>query len=76
MSSGELAALGQQAVPDLARALQEDDAKLRYGAVFTLSRLGKDAGSALPVLKQLSTNDQDELVRVAAMFAIDAVEGR
>jgi len=64
---------GATVVADLAAALDSQDPKTRAGAAYGLGLLGKDAASALPKLKQIS-KEQEENVRVAALNAIDAIQ--
>ncbi len=61
---------GAAAVPELLAALDDDDWQVRAGAVFALSLLQQDA---LPQLRDLTETEQQESVRDAAVWAIDAI---
>ncbi len=75
-ASAALVAKGPAAVSSLTDALSNENWRVRAGAVFTLSQLGKDAEAALPALKKIAETDAEEAVRDAALFAMDAIEGR
>ena len=68
----ELAARGAEAVEPLIEVLGGDDADARRRAVFALGQIGPPAKAALPALQALAEGD-DEILRDAAKFAIDAV---
>jgi len=64
---------GSAAVPDLVAALDDPNWRVRAGAAFGLSILGKEAEQALPQLRKMAESEQHESVRDAAAWAIDAI---
>lgn len=68
-----LAAQGKEATPVLTKALEHADWQVRAAAVFALGKIGKDAAAAKDKLKALAEKDENEDVRVAAAFALDAL---
>lgn len=71
-----LAARGTEAVPALLTALGDKEPTARAAAVYALGQCGKNGASALEKLRTLKEKDDSELVRDAAAFAIDAIEGK
>lgn len=67
---------GADAVAPLTKALETSDPQARAAAAFALGQLGKDGAEVIPVLKKVSESDESELVRDAATFALDAIEGK
>jgi len=67
---------GPAAVPDLCACLESDNWEVRSFAVCTLGSLGEDAQAALEELKRVANEDENESVKVAAAFAIDAIAGK
>lgn len=65
--------IGTKAIPLLIEILQNPHARGRSGAARALGRLGSEAKSALPALKQ-ALNDQDRNIRFEAKFAIEKIE--
>ncbi len=51
-------------------ALTKEDWTLRRSAVYALSEFGTEAATALPALKKLAANDENESVRSAADLAV------
>ena len=72
-AAAELKAKGAAVVPQLIESLAHESWQARAGAAFALGMFGQDAAAALPALRELSTDDQQEAVRDAAAFAIDAI---
>ncbi len=70
-----LAAGAGVVVPELIKALDDENWHVRAGVVCTLSRFGKAAAPSLTKLREKSAKDESEAVRDAAAFAIDAIEG-
>lgn len=65
-----------KAVPDLVRALQNQDTKLRADAAHLLGSIDKKAASqAIPNLIAVSKNDPDAEVRVCAVSALISIAG-
>jgi len=65
-----------KAVPDLVRALQNQDTKLRADAANLLGSIDKKAASAaIPNLIAASKNDPDAEVRVCAVSALISIAG-
>jgi HEAT repeat protein len=64
-----------EAIPGLIEALQDKQAEIeiRSGAAYALSRIGKKAKAAIPVLT-IALQDEDKLVRYNAAIALSAVE--
>jgi len=61
-----LANAGKSAVPFLIEAIGEDDVRLRVRGARILGRMGPDAASALPALRKLLDDPDDEARREAA----------
>jgi hypothetical protein len=55
----EIDAVGPEALPALIKALEVDDGRVRYYAVFYLGKLGPAAKEALPALRRLTDDDSD-----------------
>jgi HEAT repeat protein len=68
-----LAAKGKEAIPALTKALDHSDWQVRAAAVFALGKIGKDAAAAKDKLQAIAEKDENEEVRVAATFALDAL---
>ena len=66
------AAGAKKAVPLLAAALKEPDARIRQQAVLALGEFGAAAKSAIPALKK-AQSDADGPVRTAASAAIKKI---
>jgi HEAT repeat protein len=64
-----------EVLPDLLRALDDDEPAVRANAAFAIGRLGPRASHALDALRRLERDD-DPSVRAGAVRAIAAVEGR
>ncbi len=76
-AAAELAEFGPEAaeaVPDLIRAMQDEDARLREQAARTLGAIGPGAEEAVPVLNE-ALKDPDENVRQAAAEALERILG-
>lgn len=67
-----LAANGKAAVPDLAKALESDNAPTRAAAAYALNKMGPDAKAATPTLLEVIKKD-DELVRALALSTLTQV---
>ena len=72
--ANELASRGKPAVPALIEALSHENWRVRTGAIFALSQIGKDATAAKEKLESLKAKDEISTVRDAAAFALDAIE--
>ncbi len=72
-AAAALAAQGKEAIPALAQARDHNDWQVRAAAVFALGKIGKDAASAKDKLQAIAEKDENEEVRVAAAFALDAM---
>lgn len=72
-AAAALAAQGKEALPVLTKALESADWKVRAAAVFALGKIGKDASPAKDKLQAIADKDENEEVRVAAAFALDAL---
>jgi HEAT repeat protein len=66
-----LVSLGERAVPALIEALNEDDEKLRLGAIMTLGRIG-DARAVAPLAQMLKHGGR---VRTEALRALGRIGG-
>ena len=79
-SANALGAIGkqpEQTVPALATALRQDESPLvRLAAVRALEKFGTNAVAALPVLRQVATDDPDHRLRATTGRAIIAVEAK
>jgi hypothetical protein len=65
----EEVAIGEQAVPALAQALEERNMRMRLGAVIALSRIGKPAQPAAPaLLRILRQGASVRFLMAAALF--------
>ncbi len=71
-----LAERGAEAVPALQKALGDKSPQVRAAVVYTLGQCGKHAQGAVAELKRLQEKDDSEVVRDAAAFALDAIEGK
>lgn len=71
-----LASVGKAAVPALTKALDHADWQVRAAAVFALGQIGKDASEAKARLQTIAEKDENNSVRDAAAFALDALEGK
>jgi hypothetical protein len=67
---------GPDVVPQLVKALDHDDWRVRAGAAFALSELGSDAQPALAKLEEVSKSAKHESVRDAAVWAIAAISDK
>lgn len=67
---------GAAAVEPLVTALGSAQAETKANAVLALGALGKEAAKALPELRKLAETGEPEDLRIAAKFAIDAIEGK
>lgn len=65
---------GKAAVLPLVAALQNDDPQVRAAAAFTLGQIGADARPAVEALQAQADNDDNEIARDAAVFALDAIQ--
>lgn len=63
---------GAAAVPELATALQSDNAQTQAAAAYVLNEIGADAEAATPTLLEV-IKDDDELVRALATSALTKV---
>jgi HEAT repeat protein len=63
----------RKAVPTLVEATTSEDTKIQSGAVAILSMLGPEALPALPRLRSLARDSQDEALRPAAREAIKSI---
>jgi HEAT repeat protein len=68
-------AVGPEALPTLLEALQVEDSRLRFFAVFYLAKLGPEAKDALPILKTMQDSENRRLRRTLER-TIAAIEGR
>ncbi len=66
--------IGKTGVPALAEALAADDVVLRVRLCCILRRIGRDASDALPVIRKL-LDDEDDEVRREASLAIAKISG-
>jgi arylsulfatase A-like enzyme len=73
-SAEKLAALGAEAVPGLAAALQDDEETVRWLAAWSLARIGPPARSAVPDLARL-LRDPALDVRLQAIRALGRIGG-
>jgi CubicO group peptidase (beta-lactamase class C family) len=64
-----LSRVGKRAVPALAKALQDKNAKVRWGAAIAFSNMGKSASEALPSLVE-ALNDKNDNVRWCSLIAL------
>ncbi len=71
-AADDLAAIGKDAVPDLAEALESDSAPTRAAAAYALNEIGADAVAATPTLMDV-LKDDDELVRALATSTLAQV---
>lgn len=69
-----LAAKGNEAIPALTKALDHETWQVRAAAVFSLGKIGGEANAVMGKLKAMAEKDDNEQVRVAAAFALDALE--
>jgi hypothetical protein len=74
-ASDRLLAQGSDAIPLLIATLEDDNCHVRAGAVFSLGRFGPQAKAASEKLEELAKNDEWEVVRDAATFAIQSING-
>jgi hypothetical protein len=72
-AAAALAEKGKEALPALTSALEHADWRVRAAAVFALGRMGPEAHSLQDRLKTLADSDENNTVRVAAAFALDAL---
>jgi HEAT repeat protein len=68
-----LVARGKDAVEPLVAALDAEDAQVRAAAAFALGQLGQAAEPAKAKLTKMSQDDQNDIARDAATFALDAL---
>ena len=73
-AAGEVLSGGAALVPELAQALESSDWQTRSAAGFALGLLTSKAEAALPALRNVAENDENEAARDAAAFAIAAIE--
>ena len=71
-AADSLAASGKAAVPQLAEALESDNAPTRAAAAYALNEIGADAAEATPTLLEV-IKDDDELVRALALSTLTQV---
>ncbi|HTN75321.1 MAG TPA: HEAT repeat domain-containing protein [Pirellulaceae bacterium] len=71
-----LALRGPAVAQELIAALDDPQAEVRAAAAFSLGQLSQDGSAALPALRAKAEKDDSELVRDAATFAADAIEGK
>jgi HEAT repeat protein len=72
---GAMGPEAREAVPELSRALKDDDAMLRAEAAIALGHMGPAAQPAVPALKDLLT-DKHLPVRDAAESALKAINAK
>jgi HEAT repeat protein len=65
---------GPDEAPALAKALGNEDARVRIEAAEDLGLIGPPAADAVPALLKLSENDPDPLARVAAAKAVAGID--
>ena len=70
----EIDTAGPEALPALIRAIEMEDPRMRYYAVFFLQKLGPDAKEALPALRPLLHGENSRL-RSIVQRTIEAIEG-
>jgi HEAT repeat protein len=69
------ARMGPEAVPELVRALDDDHATVRRGAVMALERIGPEAVAAVPRRRELMEDEgEDPLVRTEAVSALRRID--
>ncbi|MEM7556625.1 MAG: HEAT repeat domain-containing protein [Cyanobacteria bacterium P01_A01_bin.84] len=68
-----LAKMGQSAVPQLTKALQNQNPRIRANAAIALGVIGKNATAAVPALK-VALKDQNIAVRSRAMRALSLID--
>lgn len=66
---------GKDPVPELVKALRDDDFNVRIYAAWTLGRIGPDAADAVPALLE-ARNDPDGDVRRRAVYALGRIHPR
>jgi HEAT repeat protein len=71
--SALVAEVGEDAVPELMRALKDPEAAKRRGAAKTLGMIGKKASEAYKPLAELYRHDPDPAVRQEASEALDVL---
>ncbi|MGI8503683.1 MAG: HEAT repeat domain-containing protein [Hassallia sp.] len=64
---------GLKAVPDLVKALQNKNPKVRTNAASALGSIGKEAASAVPALTEALKNDKEAQVRTSAASALGSI---
>ena len=69
----DLKKLGPAAIPELVKAFQDKDPKVRAVACHALGNLDAAAQGALTALEELAAQEQDRDARIAARVAIDQV---
>ena len=69
----EIAPLRELAVPLLAEALADPDARVRHRAVAALRQIGPPAAAAIPAIRQLC-DGPDGLLRMFATRALAAIQ--
>ncbi len=69
-----LAKIGKPAIAPVSKLLTDDDADLRFYAVWTIGSIGPDAKSAAPTIIKLM-NDKNDSVRRKAAFALGRLAG-
>ena len=65
--------IGEDAVPALIQALQDQVSNVRNNAARALGSIGEGAVDAVPALIQL-LKDQDEWVRINAAWALEEIK--
>ncbi|NEU72665.1 PBS lyase [Hassallia byssoidea VB512170] len=72
-TSKALQKLGSKAVPDLVKALQNKNPKVRSSAADALGKIGEKAASATPALAEALKNDNEAYVRSSAAQALGRI---
>ena len=70
---GKLGVCPDQSVTELKAALKDSDTRVRYISVFALQKFGSKAISAIPAIRELQ-NDPEENVRKSAIEIASTLE--
>ena len=65
----------KEAIPDLVKALKDEDKYVRYLAAFALRRIGPAAKDAIPALSEALVDEYGP-VREEALKALDQIKGQ
>src|SRR5262249_36594949 len=64
---------GKEAVPELVKALQEEDSNARFYAAWALGRIGPEAAEAVPALLEARANIDGD-IRRKVIFALGRIK--